>query len=146
MLAVGVPVPGLPWTVVQEIDAVTALAPLHTFRLTAAAIAALVALALALAFAAFWWRQTGRHHRELAVQYRDLAARIHTQRRLLEGITGTINFEPNGDRILVDGGEGISTGQPRFAPDGRTLAYLCDRTGWHPQYPKLTPDWFDGVA
>ena len=23
---------------------------------------------------------------------------------------------------------------------------FCDRTGWHPQYPKLTPDWFDGVA
>ena len=22
---------------------------------------------------------------------------------------------------------------------------FCDRTGWHPQYPKLTPDWFDGV-
>jgi hypothetical protein len=20
-----------------------------------------------------------------------------------------------------------------------------DRTGWAPQYPKLTPDWFDGV-
>jgi nucleoside-diphosphate-sugar epimerase len=23
---------------------------------------------------------------------------------------------------------------------------FCDRTGWHPQYPKLTPDWFDDVA
>jgi nucleoside-diphosphate-sugar epimerase len=22
---------------------------------------------------------------------------------------------------------------------------FCDRTGWYPQYPKLTPDWFDGV-
>jgi nucleoside-diphosphate-sugar epimerase len=22
---------------------------------------------------------------------------------------------------------------------------FCDRTGWHPQFPKLTPDWFDGV-
>ncbi len=22
---------------------------------------------------------------------------------------------------------------------------FCDRSGWHPQYPKLTPDWFDGV-
>ncbi len=21
---------------------------------------------------------------------------------------------------------------------------FCDRTGWHPHYPKLTPDWFDG--
>jgi len=23
---------------------------------------------------------------------------------------------------------------------------FCDRTGWHPQYPKLTPDWFDDVV
>ena len=90
VLAVGVPVAGLPWTVVQEVEAATALAPLHGFRLTAAAIAALAALALALAFTAFWWRQIGGHHRELAVQYRDLAARIHKQRRLLESITGTI--------------------------------------------------------
>lgn len=23
---------------------------------------------------------------------------------------------------------------------------FCDRSGWHPQYPKLTPDWFDDVV
>ena len=23
---------------------------------------------------------------------------------------------------------------------------FCDRSGWYPQYPKLTPDWFDGVV
>ena len=23
---------------------------------------------------------------------------------------------------------------------------FSDRTGWHPQYPKLTPDWFDALA
>ena len=23
---------------------------------------------------------------------------------------------------------------------------FCDRTGWHPQFPKLTPDWFDDVV
>jgi 2-alkyl-3-oxoalkanoate reductase len=23
---------------------------------------------------------------------------------------------------------------------------FCDRTGWHPQFPKLTPDWFDDVG
>jgi len=22
---------------------------------------------------------------------------------------------------------------------------FCDRTGWHPQFPKLTPDWFDAL-
>ena len=38
--------------------------------------------------------------------------------------------EPNGDLLLVDSGDKLSVGQPRFSPDGRTLAYLCDRTGW----------------
>ncbi len=23
---------------------------------------------------------------------------------------------------------------------------FSDRTGWHPAYPKLTPDWFDALA
>jgi dipeptidyl aminopeptidase/acylaminoacyl peptidase len=37
---------------------------------------------------------------------------------------------PDGDLLLVEAEAGISTGQPRFSPDGRTLAYLCDRGGW----------------
>lgn len=34
----------------------------------------------------------------------------------------------SGHRV-VDGG-GYAVGQPRFSPDGRWLAYLCERTGW----------------
>ncbi|MCC6180052.1 MAG: S9 family peptidase [Chloroflexi bacterium] len=30
----------------------------------------------------------------------------------------------------IDGGEGVSVVQPRFSPDGRTLAYVSDRGGW----------------
>lgn len=42
---------------------------------------------------------------------------------------------PNGERRLVDGGrsesgEPVSASQPRFSPDGGTLAYLSDRSGW----------------
>jgi dipeptidyl aminopeptidase/acylaminoacyl peptidase len=31
---------------------------------------------------------------------------------------------------VVAGGDGVACGQPRFAPDGRSLAYVCDRGGW----------------
>jgi PAS domain-containing protein len=87
---VGAAVPGLQWTVLHEIDARAALAPLREFALAALALAGLAGLALALAFAAFWWRRSGAHQRELAVQYRDLAAGIQRQRRLLESITNAM--------------------------------------------------------
>ena len=87
---VGARVPGLPWTVLHEIEARAALAPLRQFALAAMALAGLTGLALALAFAAFWWRRNSAHQRELAVQYRDLAAGIQRQRRLLESITNAM--------------------------------------------------------
>ena len=34
------------------------------------------------------------------------------------------------DPRTVAGGPGVSVQQPRFSPDGRHLAYLCDETGW----------------
>jgi dipeptidyl aminopeptidase/acylaminoacyl peptidase len=42
---------------------------------------------------------------------------------------------PDGERRVVDGGrdgdaEPVSAIQPRFSPDGKTLAYLSDRSGW----------------
>ncbi|MGH6900936.1 MAG: HD domain-containing phosphohydrolase [Geminicoccaceae bacterium] len=80
-------VPGLPWTVLHEIDAAAALAPLREFATTALVLAGLVGLVLVLAFVAFWWRRTGAHQKELALQYRELAAGIHRQRRLLASIT-----------------------------------------------------------
>jgi PAS domain S-box-containing protein len=85
--AVGAAVPGVPWTVLHEIDATAALAPLRQFAAIALIVAGLAVLALALAFAAFWWRRRNAHERELALQYRDLAAGIYRQRRLLESIT-----------------------------------------------------------
>ena len=44
-------------------------------------------------------------------------------------------LSPDGERRVVDGGrdgtaEPVSATQPRFSPDGRTLAYLSDRSGW----------------
>jgi dipeptidyl aminopeptidase/acylaminoacyl peptidase len=37
---------------------------------------------------------------------------------------------PDGEIRTVDGGANVSVSQPRFSPDGRTLAYVSDRTGW----------------
>ncbi|MGH6902160.1 MAG: HD domain-containing phosphohydrolase, partial [Geminicoccaceae bacterium] len=76
-----------PWTVLHEIERTAALAPLREFATTALVLAGLVGVALVLAFVAFWWRRTGTHQRELALQYRELAAGIQRQRRLLASIT-----------------------------------------------------------
>lgn len=35
-----------------------------------------------------------------------------------------------GERRVVAGGDEVATAQPRFSPDGRYLAFLCDRGGW----------------
>lgn len=87
---VGAAVSGLPWTVLHEIDRSAALAPLHNFAVTALVVGGLAALTLVLGFVAFWWRRTGAHEKALAEQYRDLAAGIHRQRRLLESITNAM--------------------------------------------------------
>jgi PAS domain S-box-containing protein len=84
---VGAAVPGVPWTVLHEIERTAALAPLREFATTALVLAGLVGLVLVLAFVAFWWRRTGTHQKELALQYRELAAGIARQRRLLASIT-----------------------------------------------------------
>jgi PAS domain-containing protein len=85
--AVGVPVPGLPWTVLAQVDADLALAPLWAFARRAGALAGLAGFTLMLAFGAFWWRRSGAHHRELATRYRGLADRHANQRRLLQSVT-----------------------------------------------------------
>ena len=58
---------------------------------------------------------------------------------------------------LVGGrGEGRFVSRPTMWLGGQRLEMIsrsqrvssqrfCDRTGWYPMYPKLTPDWFDGV-
>jgi dipeptidyl aminopeptidase/acylaminoacyl peptidase len=44
--------------------------------------------------------------------------------RPVEGTT------PSGPPDVVAGGDGVACGQPRFSPDGSSLAFVCDRTGW----------------
>ena len=122
---VGAAVPGVPWTVLHEIDATAALAPLRQFAMIALIVAGLAGLALALAFAAFWWRRSNDHQQELALQYRDLAAGIYRQRRLLEGITNAMQEmlclkTPDGHYVYVN---------PAFADViGKPVADILGRT------------------
>jgi PAS domain S-box-containing protein len=123
--AVGAAVPGVPWTVLHEIDASAALAPLREFATIALIVAGLAGFALALAFAAFWWRRSNAHQRELALQYRDLAAGIHRQRRLLESITNAMQEmlclkTRDGQYAYVNPAFAVALGKPVEDIVGRT--------------------------
>ena len=86
----GLEVPRSSWIIVQEQEAAAAEASLSTFRTGIWIIAALFAGVLIALFAAFWWRLAGQHNRQLAEQYRDFAARIAAQKRLLDSINDSI--------------------------------------------------------
>ena len=135
---VGAAVPGVPWTVLHEIDATAALAPLRQFATIALIVAGLAGLALALAFAAFWWRRSNAHQQELALQYRDLAAGIYRQRRLLESITNAMQEmlclkTPDGHYVYVNPAFADAFGKPVDDIVGRTDVELfgsdCRRAG-----------------
>lgn len=90
VFSLAAPVATLPWLVVQEIDREAALAPLAATRATVLAVAILATLVIGGGLLAVWFLQSSEHNRRLADQFRDLAGRIDAQRRLLDGITGTI--------------------------------------------------------
>jgi dipeptidyl aminopeptidase/acylaminoacyl peptidase len=47
-------------------------------------------------------------------------------------VTGAGPVGPEvGPPVVIAGGETVAIGQPEFAPDGRTLAYIGDATGWN---------------
>lgn len=86
----GAAVPGTAWWIVQEIDSAAAEAELDSFTRAVVGVAILLVLAVATAFAAFWWRIAESHSSDMAEQFRKLAARIESQRRLLDSINGSI--------------------------------------------------------
>ena len=86
----GAAVPGTLWWIVQEADITAAEADFSAFKRSVIAVAALVVLSVAVALAALWWRMAEGHSRSQAEQYRALAGRIESQRRLLDSINSTI--------------------------------------------------------
>ena len=90
VFSAGAAVTQTPWLVVQEVDQVTALSPLTTYRVVGGGLALLTTVLVAAAFVAVWWRQVGENNRALAVQYHELASQIQAQRRLLDSINDSI--------------------------------------------------------
>ena len=90
VFSVALAVPRTSWFLVQESDATRASKDVQAFVQTSIIIAVLVIAAVIVAFVAFWWHLVGNHNKNLATQFRDLAARIASQKRLLDSINDTI--------------------------------------------------------
>ena len=90
VFSVGSPVSGPAWWIVQEIDAAAARAKLGGFMTAVSVVAVLVVITVIAAFGAFWWRLSNEHSSALANQFRRLAARIETQKKLLDSINNSI--------------------------------------------------------
>lgn len=88
--SVGVPVAGPALWIVQEMNLAAADARMKGFVTAVVLLALLVVAVVVTAFGAFWWRLANEHSSTLAAQFRDLAARIAAQKRLLDNINNTI--------------------------------------------------------
>lgn len=86
----GAMVAGPTWWVLEEVSVAAAEQPLATYTTAAIIVAALVVIAVAVAFGAFWWRLAAVHDRTLAEQYRGFANRIQAQKQLLDSINGAV--------------------------------------------------------
>jgi len=86
----GTKVPGPAWWVIQEIDKTAAHRKVTNFATASIVIAVMAVVVVAAAFGAFWWRLSNEHNHALAEQFRRLAARIESQKRLLDSINNTI--------------------------------------------------------
>jgi len=86
----GTKVPGPTWWVIQEIDKAAAHRKVTGFATASIVIAIMAVLVVAVAFGAFWWRLSNEHNHALAEQFRRLAARIESQKRLLDSINNSI--------------------------------------------------------
>ncbi len=105
--SLGVVVPGAPWIVIEETVAAAVLAPLRTHRLFGGLVAGLATIGFVAAAMAFWWRHGSENNRVLAQQYHEFAARIQTQRQLLDAINGSIQEhiavkDPEGTYLYVN--------------------------------------------
>ena len=109
--SIGVAVNGPTWWIVQEIGDGAVDDAVSGFMAAAISVAVLVVIAVIAAFGAFWWRLSNEHSSALADQFRRLAARIDTQKRLLNSINDTI-----ADHIGLKGLDGTYTYvNPAFA-------------------------------
>ena len=100
-----------PWTLLVEIPAATALAPLETDRRAVIAMTLALMVFLILVMIALWLNQTRQFNEAMAEQHEASALRIDAQRQLLSRINETIT-----DGIALKGRDGRYTvANPAFA-------------------------------
>ncbi len=88
--SIGRQVPGTDWWIVQERPFAASRMEYQESVRKIIILAVLAALALALLVGMLWWRLVGKEQEEIARQFRGLASVIEDQKRLLDGINGTI--------------------------------------------------------
>ncbi len=84
------PIVGADFWAVLEMDKDTAHADLNSYRVTVIIAMALVVFTIVAVFGAVWAQLRSSHNRMMAEQFRQLAARIQTQKRFLDSINGSI--------------------------------------------------------
>lgn len=85
-----VPIVGGDFWAVLEMNKDAAHAELNRYRTTVIVAMALVVFAIVAVFGAVWAQLRSSHNRMMAEQFRQLAARIQTQKRFLDSINGSI--------------------------------------------------------
>ena len=118
VFSIAYPVPQLNWLIVQEAEVGTALAGVEQYVRGLIIIAVLVVAAVVIAFGAFWWRLVGDHNKNLATQFRGLAAQINAQRQLLDSINNSISDhigmkDLNGSYVYANPAFADAVGRPR---------------------------------
>ncbi|MCB9957363.1 MAG: PAS domain-containing protein [Rhodospirillaceae bacterium] len=86
----GVELASVPWMVVAETDRETALAPLQAAITTVVIVGGLATIMIAGLMIAIWFNQESTANRALATQFRNMAAHIDAQRRILASVTGSV--------------------------------------------------------
>lgn len=94
-------VPTLDWWIMQEADYAKARATLTVYTRTVILIATLATLALALLIGSLWWFLIGVENKQVAEDFKQLAATINEQRMLLDSVNNTIT-----DFIALKGVDG----------------------------------------
>ncbi len=87
----GAPVPNTRFVVFQQLSSSEALAPLRTYAIFVIGLAFSFLIIVFTVLIVIWLTLKGQSARALAHQYKEFAAQVNTQRRLLDSINNTID-------------------------------------------------------
>lgn len=85
------PVPGMPWLVMQGVDAAQAEAQYAAFRKNVLIAAGLVTALAGIVLVALWWWLVGRQERAVADQMRRLYLVVNQQKQIMDGVNSALS-------------------------------------------------------